>query len=109
MWKHLTWSKCLGVPNSNKAIVVHFSLRGKSSVNQPETVTVLDSSTLKSSAATYTDGGIFVQLVFGCNSKTRAVAAGGPSQIDSSLQAVAHFLVDRASKFRAIVALERSV
>lgn len=26
--KQLTWSKGLGVPNTNKAIVVHFSLKG---------------------------------------------------------------------------------
>lgn len=55
---------------------------------------------------TYTDGGIFVQLVFGCDTKACAVAASGPGQVDCCLQLVAHLLVDGASKLRTVIASE---
>lgn len=55
---------------------------------------------------TYTDGGILVQLVFGCNPEACAVAAGGPGQIDCRLQLVAHLLVDGASKLGSVIALK---
>lgn len=55
---------------------------------------------------TYTDGGILVQLVFGCNTEACAVAASGPGQVDCRLKLVAHLLVDGASKLSTIIALK---
>lgn len=55
---------------------------------------------------TYTDGGVLVQLVFGCDAEACAVAASGPGQVDCCLQLVAHLLVDGASKFGTIIASE---
>lgn len=55
---------------------------------------------------TYIDGGILVQLVFGCNPKACAVAASGPGQVDCRLQLVAHLLVDGAPKLSSIIALK---
>lgn len=55
---------------------------------------------------TYTDGGVLVQLVFGCDAKACAVAASGPGQVDCCLQFVAHLLVDGASKLGPIIASE---
>lgn len=55
---------------------------------------------------TYTDGGVLVQLVFGCDAKACAVAASGPGQVDCCLQLVAHLLVDGASKLGTIIASE---
>lgn len=56
--------------------------------------------------STYTDGGILVQLVFGCNTEACAVAASGPGEVHCCLQLVAHLLVDGASKLSTIVALK---
>lgn len=109
--KQLTWSKGLGVPNTNKTIVVHFSLKGgggekkKVFKSQCKTITFpfpRYSETLCST--TYTDGGIVVQLVFGCNTKACAVAASSPCQVDCSLQIVAHLLVDGATKLSTVIA-----
>lgn len=55
---------------------------------------------------TYTNGGILVQLVFGCNPKACAVAASGPGQVDCRLQLVAHLLVDGATKLCPVIALK---
>lgn len=52
----------------------------------------------------YTDGGILVQLVFGCNTEACAVAASGPGQVHCRLQLVTHLLVDGASKLSSIIA-----
>lgn len=97
----LTWSKCLGVTNTNKAVVVHFSLgRGKQTSSQLKQF----SPPTKSCAATHADGGVLVQLVLGGDAEARAVAASGPGQVDCRLQVVTHLLVDGASEFSTIVA-----
>lgn len=64
------------------------------------------SSTWSLSCTTYTDGGVLVQLVFGCNAEACAVATSGPCQVDCCLQLVAHLLVNGASKLRSIIALK---
>lgn len=106
----LTWSECLGVANTNKTVVVDFSL--KLGENPKRTVSNCQSTTSllihpPQAAMTYTDGGILVQLVFCCNAEACAVAASSPGQVDCRLQLVAHLLVDGASKLRTIIAVER--
>lgn len=54
---------------------------------------------------TYTDRGIFIQLVFGSNAKACAVVASSPCQVDCSLQLVTGLLVDGATKFCSIIAV----
>lgn len=53
---------------------------------------------MEAGVGTYTNGGILVQLVLGCDAEARAVAASGPGQVDSRLQLGVHLLVDGASK-----------
>ena len=109
--KPLTWSKSLGVPNTNKAIVVHFSLWRKKT-NQllrisQHFILFYPHKADGLYCNTYADGGILIQLVFGSDTEACAVAAGGPGQVDPCLQLVAHLLVDGASKLSTIVTVNK--
>lgn len=106
----LTWSECLGVTNTNKTVVVDFSLKEEREC-QKQKCTVSNDQTFHlahpyKAMMTYADGGILVQLVFCCNAEACAVAASSPGQVDCRLQLVAHLLVDGASELRTIIAAE---
>lgn len=102
-WKSLTWSESLSVTNTNKAIVVHFSLeRARRTVGQVFLSLLQPFPFICFS--TYTDGSVFVQLVFGSDAEASAVAASGPRQAHRRFQLVAHLLVNRAPKLRSIIA-----
>lgn len=77
-WRRLTWSESLSVTNTNKAIVVHFSLEKEKKKKSGFTLTFVKFPFICFS--TYTDGSVFVQLVFGSDAEAGAVAAGGPCQ-----------------------------
>lgn len=98
-----TWSKCLGVTNANKAVVINFSLR-KGKKKQAEDQPQPFPSALKGSPATYVDGGVLVQLVLGGDAEACAVAAGSPGQVHRGFQLVTHLLIDGAAEFSSIVA-----